>query len=149
MFSIMPEAYYSMQGAKEEEGGVEVKVALDYIRVPILVKFTIPMEGSISPYLFAGPDLGFKVSCDAKNGTSVDCDEALDAEVGGDATVKSFDYGLTFGGGVGFALGSGMLTLDASYSLGFADVIDVAGGEADVQNSNIHIAVAYLFSLGG
>jgi hypothetical protein len=146
MWSILPEAYYSMQGAKGTDEGEEFTVALDYVRVPILVKFTIPTEGNISPYLFAGPELGFKVGCDAKNGESVDCDTALSEEFGG-GTVQSFDYGLAFGGGVGFALGSGMLTVDARYALGMADAID-APVDVDLKNSNIHVAVAYLFMLG-
>ncbi|UCC83373.1 MAG: PorT family protein [Gemmatimonadota bacterium] len=138
MFSIMPEAYYSMQGAEEDP----VTWELDYIRVPILVKLTIPTEGNISPYVFAGPDLGFKARCKISNSETIDCDDVPDSEV------KSFDYGITGGAGVGFALGSGMLNINARYSLGLADVVDFAGEALDIKTTNIHVAVAYLFTLG-
>jgi hypothetical protein len=147
MFAIHPEAYYSMQGTKESD--TDTKAKLNYIRVPVLLKVTIPTEGNISPYLFAGPEFGFKVSCDFDvDGTTIDCDEALSDELGGNAEVKSFDYGAAFGAGVALQLGPGMLTIDGRYALGLADLVDVEGGEADVKNSNIHVAVGYLYTLG-
>lgn len=166
MWSIMPEAFYSMQGAKEKDeyivveqvdgpplfGDADLTTSLDYVRIPVFVKFTIPTNSNISPYLFGGPEFAFKVRCKTKVegktedlaglSETVDCDEVIPG------TIKSFDFGLGFGGGVGFLVGSGMLAIDARYGLGLEDIVDVTGG-ADVKNSNIQIAVSYLFTLGG
>ncbi|MCB9070111.1 MAG: PorT family protein [Calditrichae bacterium] len=50
MFAIQPEVYYSMQGAKSKEDingtTVDVTMKLDYIQIPVLFKFIIPVEGS-------------------------------------------------------------------------------------------------------
>jgi opacity protein-like surface antigen len=152
MFSIAPEALYSMQGSKEEEGGVELTLKFDYIKIPVLARLTIPTSGEISPYVFAGPTFAFKASCKFKGevggeSEEVDCDEALEEEVGPGATAKSFDVGLAFGGGVGFPVGPGTLGVDARYNLGLSDIVDYEGG-ADVKNSVIQFAVSYLFPLG-
>jgi hypothetical protein len=147
MFAIHPEAYYSMQGTKAKD--FEGKVKLNQLRIPVLLKVTIPTEGNISPYLIAGPEIGIKLSCDAEDEAgSVDCDVALEDEFGAGVKAQSFDYGLTFGAGVGVKLGPGMLTIDGRYGLGLADLIDAGDVEVDAKNSNIHFSVGYLYMMG-
>lgn len=167
MWSIQPEAYYSSQGTKENDefvvidqpgttndliGEADVNSSLDYIRIPVFLKLTIPTNGGIRPYLFAGPEFALKMRCKSKvegktldlegRSESVDCDEVQPG------TVESLDYGLGFGGGIGVPVGSGTLAVDARYGLGLADILDVSAAEVDIKNSNIQIAVTYLFTLG-
>lgn len=69
-FAIEPGVYYSMQGSKDEVAGNDVKIKNDYLNIPILLKGYV-YEGF---NLFAGPQLGFKVSSKVKlsqSGTSV------------------------------------------------------------------------------
>lgn len=44
MFAIQPEIYYSMQGAKKEVDDIDCEWKYDYIQIPALVKFYIPIE---------------------------------------------------------------------------------------------------------
>ncbi|MEN6311285.1 MAG: outer membrane beta-barrel protein, partial [Acidobacteriota bacterium] len=77
----------------------------------------------ISPFVFAGPSVGFKLSEKVISG-SVEETENL---------FKNNDYGAIFGGGVN--LGH-HIQLDVRYSLGLQKVIDVAEGsdQLDIKN---------------
>jgi len=145
MFAIQPEVYYTMKGAKEKEsfGGetVEATVSLDYIEIPLLLKLLIPIQGSsINPVIFAGPAVGINTTAKAK------------LEAGGESfeedieDVKSTDFGLVFGGGVGFPVGKNELGFDVRYILGLSTIDDSA--EAfDVKNGVINFNVYFGFSL--
>jgi hypothetical protein len=145
MFAIQPEAYYSMKGASEKldfEGvTVDITYTLDYIEVPLLFKLLIPIEGSsINPAIFAGPAIGFKSTAKVKaeaQGQSAEQDME---------DIKSTDFGLVFGGGLGFPVGTNELGFDVRYILGLS-TIDDSAEEADVKNSVINFNVYFGFSL--
>ena len=145
MFAIQPEAYYTMKGAKEKESfegvTVEATLSLDYIEVPLLLKLIIPIQGSsVHPAIFAGPAVGFKTTAKAK------------LEAGGESIeedledIKSTDFGLVFGGGVGFPVGNNELGLDVRYILGLSTWDDSAD-PADLKNNVINFNVYFGFSL--
>lgn len=145
MFGIQPEAYYTMKGATEKIDvlgtTVDVTYTFDYVEVPLLLKLIIPIENSaINPAIFAGPFVGFnttaKVKAEAEGQSE---EEDLDE-------VKSTEFGLAFGGGVGFPVGSNELGFDVRYILGLS-TLDDSAEEADVKNSVINFNVYFGFSL--
>ncbi|HEX9251119.1 MAG TPA: porin family protein, partial [Ignavibacteriaceae bacterium] len=145
MFAIQPEAYYTMKGATDNgtiEGySYDAEMKLDYIEVPLLLKFLIPIKDSgVKPAIFAGPSIGFNMSAKTK------------VEAGGQTfeqdmeDVASTDFGLVFGGGVGFPVGNGELGLDIRYILGLS-TIDDSAAKADVKNGVINFNLYYGFNL--
>ena len=54
--SVQPELFWTDKGAKpkSDEGNT---IKLSYLELPVLLKYSIPTQGSMSPYLFAGPAL--------------------------------------------------------------------------------------------
>ncbi|MGC9336553.1 MAG: porin family protein [Candidatus Cloacimonadia bacterium] len=121
---MQPEIYYSMQGATKEVDDIDCEWKYDYIQIADLVKFYIPIEVSISPYLFLGPALGINVDAKLKmdgGDTAVETDSE---------DVKTFDFGLIFGARVDV----GPVTVDARYNLGLMTT-DNAEEELDVKNS--------------
>ena len=145
MFAIQPEAYYTMKGATDKgtiEGFTyEAEMKLDYIEIPLLLKFLIPIKDSgVRPSIFAGPSIGFNMSAKSK------------IEAGGQTfeedieDVASTDFGLVFGGGIGFPVGNGELGLDIRYILGLS-TIDDSAEKADIKNSVINFNLYYGFSL--
>ncbi len=71
MFAIQPEAYYTMKGATDKmdfQGTtVDLTYTLDYIEIPVLVKFLIPIQGSgVKPAIFAGPFFRYKYDSKSK-----------------------------------------------------------------------------------
>lgn len=145
MFAVQPEIYYSMKGAtqKIDAGGgtVDVTYSLDYIEIPLLIKFIIPIQGSgVKPAIFVGPHLGINTTAKVKAEYQGQSQEE-DLE-----DVKSTEFGLQFGGGVGFPVGKGELGFDIRYILGLS-TIDDSADDADVKNSVINFNLYYAFSL--
>jgi hypothetical protein len=146
ILSIQPEALYSMQGAKDK-GDLDGTTAdftlkLDYIQIPVLVKVNVPVEGSnVKPSIFAGPALGINTTAKAKiesGGVSAEVDlKDLDAPI------KSTDFSLVFGAGIGFGAGSMTIGFDARYWLGLSSIDDSAAN-GDIKNK----VIQFMASLG-
>lgn len=137
VFSIEPEVLYSQKGTEVEGTGsnadLEGKVSLDYIEVPVLLKFKVPVSNSgFRPFLFAGPAIGFEVNCSLDGEIlsvtgSTDCDETSVVHT------KSPDFGGTVGGGIEFRAGMQAVRLDARYTHGFTDIND-SGDTREIKN---------------
>lgn len=145
MFAIQPEAYYTMKGATDKmdfQGTtVDLTYTLDYIEIPVLLKFIIPVQGSgVKPAIFAGPFLGINTTAKVKAEYQGESQEE-DIE-----DTKSTEFGLQFGGGIGFPVGKGELGIDIRYILGLS-TIDDSADEADVKNNVINVNLYYGFSL--
>lgn len=143
-----PQLLYSMKGAKQTSsetsmGGVETQydytVKYDYIEIPLLIRYVIPMTGNIDPVLHAGPYIGYLASSRAKvsiteNGRTYDVETDIKKQFGVDA-------GLRFGAGVNIQLGRNLLGLYVDYSFGFLNLNDYS----EEKNSCFSIMAAYSF----
>ncbi|MBN2184753.1 MAG: PorT family protein [Candidatus Krumholzibacteriota bacterium] len=133
--SLQPELLFVMKGAKVDEDEVDAGFKASYIDIPVLAKFSVPMEGAFAPCFFAGPYIGFNMS--AKMYFE---DEEIDFK----DSVKSTDFGLVFGGGFDYDMGEGYLSFDARYALGLT-TLDDSDLEEDVKNTGIMFMVGYGF----
>lgn len=140
MFAIQPEVLFTMKGAKQEEEvwgeTLKVTMSLNYLEIPVLAKLSIPSQGSFVPNLFVGPYLAIKLTGKAK------VEYAGESEEEDIEDLKGTDFGLVFGAGVDFVLGSSKVTVDARYTLGLT-TIDASEGEADVKNGVFSLMVGY------
>ena len=112
-FAIEPGIFYSMQGAKGKGESSGLKIKNDYLNIPVLFKGYV-YEGF---NLFAGPQLGFKVSSKlkySKSGTSVSISEGSDL-------FKSVDFAIIIGAGYQSSMG---LLFSLSYNIGLANTIN-------------------------
>ncbi len=134
---IQPEVLFMQKGAEDDvEGGEKLK--LNYIEVPVLVKYMIPTEGNINPSIFAGPAVSFLMSADYGDEDMKDY-------------IKSVDFGLAFGAGADIAIGDGggKVTFDGRYTLGLSNINDADDSdEISVKNGVITFMVGYAFPLG-
>jgi hypothetical protein len=145
MFAIQPEIYYSMKGATEKmtvEGiTVDLTYTFDYIEIPLLIKFMIPIQGSnIKPAIFAGPHVAINTTAKVKAEYQ---DQSQEEDIN---DFKSTEFGLQFGGGVGFPVGNGELGFDIRYIMGLTTLFDVEA-DPDVKNSVLNFNLFYAFSL--
>jgi Outer membrane protein beta-barrel domain len=120
-FSFAPELVYTMKGAKFSDQNVDGSFKLNYIELPILLRYDIPVVGTTKPFLLAGPALAFQTSCkvsaeDQGVTVSVGCNQFTNEDM------KKFDTGAMFGGGASFALGGRMMSLGVRYNLGLMDL---------------------------
>ena len=112
-FAIEPGVFYSMQGTKDKESGTTMKIKNDYLNIPVLFKGYI-YEGF---NLFAGPQLGFKVSSKIKasqSGTSVSTSEGSDL-------FKTVDFSIVLGAGYQSPMG---FLVSLNYNIGLTNTIN-------------------------
>jgi Outer membrane protein beta-barrel domain len=123
----------SSRGTKDKDGTEEIEFRVDYLEIPVHLRFNLPSTGSTSAHFVVGPTLGINTACeveveDENRGTldedrfsvSFDCDSP-ESEL----DIQTFDLGATAGAGVDFGLGNGMaITLDALYTLGLVNITD-------------------------
>jgi hypothetical protein len=145
MFAIQPEAYYTMKGAKQKgtESGYTytATLSLDYIEIPVLLKLLIPIQGSnINPSVFAGPSIAFNTTHKVKVEVA---GQSAESDI---QNIKSTDFSLVFGAGLGFPIGKNQLGFDVRYILGLS-TIDDTSDPSDVKNGVINFNVYYGFSL--
>lgn len=133
--AIQPELLYTQKGSKEESGGIEEKVKLDYIEVPVLLKLKLGAPGvPTSPSIFLGPSLGFLASAKA---------EVSDGSSSGSVDIKEFMKSTDFSAVFGAGLDVSKLTFDVRYSLGFADISE---GEDSIKNGVFSFMVGYFLN---
>jgi hypothetical protein len=137
--SVRPELLYSMQGAKTvniDGKGPDAVLKLDYVQLPVLVRFTVPTASQTRPFIAVGPSFGLKTKCEVAASAggvsgSVSCDDV-------DINEKSFDVGGKIEGGVDFGMNGRVLTIGGAYTHGFSDVVE----DASVKNRVISLFAA-------
>lgn len=139
--SLEPELLYISKGATIESGGNSATLNMGYVEVPVLFVMTPGVQGSVRPAIFLGGAIAFKTSCNVSGGGSSDScsNQGLDT--------KSTDYGVVFGGQLGFGLGTGGLQVDVRYNLGLGEVFNATPSVA-INNRGFMLTAAYLFRVG-
>ncbi|HEU6450059.1 MAG TPA: porin family protein [Gemmatimonadaceae bacterium] len=134
-FGIQPEALYSQRGASADAGsGFDATIKMDYIDIPVLLRYDIPVVGPIRPFFVAGPAFGIQTKCViAAEGdgvsASADCDQ-FDEDPEARIDNKSFDLSGVVGAGLDFRLGGHTLMVGARYQHGFSDVVKDASAKS-------------------
>ncbi len=134
IFSVRPEILYSAKGFKVSEVGGESRLRLSYIEIPLLFEARIPVQNSpVRPVVFVGPAISFESTCEAQVGTgtsvAVDCkDPSIDIQT------KSTDWGLVFGGEIGYRTGRVIPFVGGRYNLGLSNIDDTDTPDVSVKN---------------
>jgi hypothetical protein len=128
--AIQPEVLYTAKGAKIEEsiGSISgtAKFNVNYIEIPLLLKYSIPTTGSVKPSLYAGPAIGVLASANLDLSASTPLGDAgVDFDI--KDAFKSTDLGIVVGGGLGYQSGQTMFTFDFRFTMGMSKIIDVSG----------------------
>lgn len=118
-FALQPEFLFSSRGQKVSDGTDWKTLILNYIEIPILTQFLIPI-GVVTPTIYAGPSLAFKIGKVNRIGETGGIENNMDdneREIF-DKYYKKFDLGIAVGGSVGTKVGPGSLIADFRYTLG-------------------------------
>jgi outer membrane protein W len=132
------DAFYSEEGTDTKILDEEINLRLNYMRLNIPVSFFFRDIGDeFRPKVFIGPTLGFLMSAEVENGSSVD--------------VKDFYNSMDIGALVGLGFNNRItektwLNIDASYKYGFIEVRETAVGDAQ-NNHGITISIGIGFGL--
>jgi hypothetical protein len=148
-FAIQPELLLVTKGAEKDLFFFSAHWNLDYIELPVLLRFDLAPEGKLHPLLMAGPALDLLLS--SKLHVFGDEYDVKDY-------TKGIDLGLVFGGGLEYK----HFTFDMRYTLGLAGLIDGADdfnaatgaepgdsyyldGDPTVKNTDLAFMLGYKF----
>jgi hypothetical protein len=133
-FALQTELLYVQKGSKAE-GTVSGETVtgidkINYIEVPLLAKWQIPVTGPLTPNLFAGPAVGVPVSATSEiegsgGSSSTDIDELI----------KPTDVGMHIGAGLDVATGTVEVMLDVRYQFGLSTIL--RGDNKSLRNMGI------------
>ena len=127
-FGIQPEFLYNSVGSKFNFGGDDLVQQLDYLTVPVMLRYNPVKIFNIH----AGPQFGFLMSAKQKfDGDSEDIKEGL----------KVLDLGVGIGAGVDLPMGLGF---SARYVAGMFNVVEEANAqEGSIKNNVVQLSVSY------
>lgn len=152
-----PVALDSMQLASLGGGdltGQVLEFGLDYIEVPVLLRYNLPILGErIRPYLNGGPAFGWRVDCGvtvALVGTSggsqpeADCQDLTQENL--EETLREYELGMVLGGGIDIGVlgGMGAITLDVRLTRGLSRLSEGPEG-TEVKNQAVSAVLGYTF----
>jgi len=135
--SLQPEFMYIQKGAIYEDPNNKITMQLQYLEIPLLVKFNFPIP-VISPYIEGGVSYGMLFLPKEKNeqitnGMTVSSSETVIKNL-----TKS-DFSIVFGAGVDLLF----LDLDARYVLGQKKLSDIS--DAKVFNQGLILTAGLRF----
>ena len=135
-FSIQPEVLYSAQGAEGKEDGVDLKMNLDYINIPVMFKYKATDKLSIE----AGPQVGFLINSKFK-AESIEGDASMDAK---DA-FKKIDFSIGLGAGYDI---TEKFNVGVRYMAGVSNILESKFWGTDdykAHNNVFSLSVGYRF----
>lgn len=144
-FGLQPELLFTNKGSQIEVGGAGTRnVRLDYLEIPLLLRFGAQGVTGLSPHFYVGPSVGFNVGCNVKlsgggiPNTSSDCkrDDFLEP--------KSVDYSAILGAGVDLSVGGIGITGGARYGFGLAN-INKSNIDEKVKNGQFTLYAGVVF----
>jgi opacity protein-like surface antigen len=145
--AVQPEILYVTKGAAKDIFFFNAHLNLDYLEIPVLLKFDFVPDGKLRPNLYAGPALDVLLASKFHI-----IDETYDIK---DYT-KGMDFSLVFGGGFDY----NRVTFDIRYTLGLTGIVDAADkineaigsepgdsyyleGDPSVKNTNLSFMLGF------
>jgi hypothetical protein len=122
--SVQPGIFYTMKGFRVDD----LKINLDYIEIPVLLKARMPIDAPVDPYFIIGPSLGINIVRESESGNfSISSDD------------KRADFGIIVGAGVDLEMN---FAVDIRANFGLVNIID-----SDTRNQNHSVALVASYTI--
>jgi opacity protein-like surface antigen len=130
---------FLQKGGKISEDDFTVKYKISYLNFPVMIRYTIPLDGMFSPYVMAGPNAGIRGKARLVDRGQIRQDETEE--------IRIFDFGVGFGGGVKVPLENKQVFAETRYVIGLVNVNRNAD-ESTVKNRGLQILFGITFPIG-
>ncbi|MGL4994103.1 MAG: porin family protein [Bacteroidales bacterium] len=131
--SLQPELLYSMQGVKEDDFGVEAKLNLDYLQIPLMLKLNLIKE----LYIELGPQIGFNTNSKLKGSTS-----GVEASIDIKEMINPVDVSFAVGVAYDFPIG---VTANLRYNAGLTNVFKDVNNDENSKHMLFCIGIGWRF----
>ena len=148
-FGISGDVLYSQMGGKYADPANSqantFKQRINYLEVPIALRYFLTLNGNFRPNVFFGPSFGFKLN--AKR-TNYIAQGIAQPDFDNSSEFRSMDLGLIAGFQLNFkGLGERQrFLIDARYRYGLSDI--TLNNNQNVNNSTITLTLGYGFGVG-
>jgi hypothetical protein len=136
--ALRSELAFIRKGANTEiDGMYRSTYIFDYLQVPLLVQFEIPLRQRIRPYVNGGVGLSWLLSAKSRE---------MDGNITERNNIRSTDIGLLIGGGAAVPFSWGILSLELRYDHGLVTIDDAGDGDI-VQTRAFSFLLGYRFGV--
>ena len=145
--ALQPEALFINKGsAFDVSGGGTRNVKLDYLEVPLLLRFDRHLTSAIGPHFYLGPSVGFNLSCSVTVSGSGIPKSASDCTRDDFFHPAALDWSAIAGAGLDLSIGVGV-TGGARYGVGLANVSkdDGTALQQRARNGTLTVYAGVLF----
>lgn len=141
--AIQPEVIFRQSGATYtyDALGVDSKIKVNYLSVPVVFKAGIPIDETFYPHILIGPQYSFALSRTYSVGNN---DGQVEFE---DADINKNDVGGFFGVGLDIRSKRLFWTIDFRYGMGAIQVSDNDNANLDLKNQDFTISTGVGFRL--
>jgi hypothetical protein len=146
-FGISGDVLYSQMGSKFSQNNESFKQRINYLEIPVALRYFLTLSGDFRPNLFFGPSLGIKLN--AKNTNYTNTNPAITrSDIDNSAQFNNLDLGLIAGFQLNF---KGLaerqhFLIDARYRYGLSDI--TIDQNQNINNSTITLTLGYSFGVG-
>ncbi|WP_026260912.1 porin family protein [Spirosoma luteum] len=144
-FGISGDVLYSQMGGKFSQNNESYKQRINYLEIPVALRYFLTLSGNFRPNLFFGPSLGIKLN--AKRTDNVK-QSVASPDFNNSAQFNDLDLGLIAGFQLNF---KGLaerqhFLIDARYRYGLSDI--TIDPNQNINNSTITLTLGYSFGVG-
>ncbi len=144
-FGISGDLLYSQMGGKYAAGNTSFKERVNYLEIPVALRYFLTLKGNFRPNLFFGPSLGIKLNAKRTNYIN---QGVAQPDFDNSNNFRPLDLGLIAGFQLNFK-GFGdrqRFLIDARYRYGLSDI--TLDDNQNYNNSTITLTLGYGFGVG-
>jgi len=133
------EPMYLQKGGTIKTSSFTLKFKVNYIELPIMIKYAFMINSSLTPYAMAGPSIGLLTSAKYEDDEGSTQDEK--------DNTNGFDFGLGLGGGVSYPHGNMTFFAETRYVFGLTN-INSESDESTVKNRGLLVFFGVTVPIG-
>jgi len=153
--SIQPELLFLQKGVKFIPSGLtsvrDYTISLNYIELPVLMKFKFGDQDKTNFFVTAGPSFGYTASGNTKLVTAIfggSKEEERDLSFNSDDDgYRRFETSASLGLGLALPIGNGKLVFETRYLLGLSDLNFDDNAEVTMKNRGLSLSAGYMVPL--
>lgn len=143
-FAFQPELLYTMKGAVLTDPSGDATFKMNYIQLPLLVRFDVPASGGVKPFVLAGPGIAFRQACNFEVKGSFAFSGTCDDLVGSSGQkFETVDYSAIIGGGLAFDVSGKTFTVGARYDYSLSKIQK----DTDIKHRVISVVTTFEFPM--